>query len=475
MRWQVQRASRAPASGSGSASAPGCPSTSRSPDHCPGPSSVLVTPPSLRGGLLLDAREEDAIVWGIGRFVSEELTDRLDTERTVAATAEACRAAGAALSTRRAAPRSVWLWADKSTEDPSLTRIVDETATAPSSGARGAPVERATFFGVPDDLRLPDDRSVAPAEIDERRDMRRSGRCSTDGRLWRCATPTSGSGSARAAPQPRRLAQSSARSSTSLQGGSRLRARCSHPMGSRCSLRFDRMAAFLGREMAGPDAQGPRSTAGDGTTALQVSGPVQVWAAALRALARARGRLGDGVRAAEPHEARGAGVGDRGAPQGCPRPRREAGLGTSTAGGAARVAANDGGDPQGWEDPRGIAAGEGARVLGEILSGRRRATDGRERDGTVGGHACTEIHAGAARGDPTVERGRRGGGGALQAVCGGACRPDPGAARMDGRRSISEQGARALRCRGNTLCGLPGCRWCCTRWGSQRSARRSSQ
>src|SRR5262249_29549776 len=133
----------------------------------PGPPSVLVTPPSIRGGLLLDAREEDAIVWGIGRFVSEELTDRLDADRTVTATAEACRLPTLRFHAARHA-RSVGLWADRSTGDPSLARIVDETATA--LGRAGLPVERATFFGVPDELRLSDGSSVAPAEIDERRD-----------------------------------------------------------------------------------------------------------------------------------------------------------------------------------------------------------------------------------------------------------------------------------------------------------------
>ncbi len=132
-----------------------------------GPPRVFLSPPEAIGFQLLASREEEALVWGIGHFVSDEVTRRLDLPATVRATA---RAGGVPhlLFHQARYPREVWLWIDEAADDPEIPRLADEVATALS--AHGLPVERALFRGIPDRLVQPDGQVFAPNEVDERRD-----------------------------------------------------------------------------------------------------------------------------------------------------------------------------------------------------------------------------------------------------------------------------------------------------------------
>jgi len=128
---------------------------------------VFLTPPEPAGLQLLLPREEEALVWGIGHFVAEEPTRRLDLPATVRATA---RAAGFPQPRFHLArhPREVWLWIDETADDPAIPRLADEVAAA--LAAYGLPVERALFRGIPDWLVNLEGQSFAPNEVDERRD-----------------------------------------------------------------------------------------------------------------------------------------------------------------------------------------------------------------------------------------------------------------------------------------------------------------
>lgn len=149
----------------------------------PGPPAIRISPPSARGPELLGARDEEALVGGVRRYVSEEPTHALDLDRSVSATV---RAAG--LPTLRFArarhTREVWLWIDESANDPTLARYASEIAT--SLRQVGLPVEEATFWAVPDLLRRRDRTEVTPGELDERRDAAVVA-VLTDGRLLRKA------------------------------------------------------------------------------------------------------------------------------------------------------------------------------------------------------------------------------------------------------------------------------------------------
>jgi NitT/TauT family transport system substrate-binding protein len=134
----------------------------------PGPPRVFLSVPVLPGAQLLSPRQQEALVWGIGYYLAEEPTRRLDLAATVRATA---RAAGfPELRFDRARySREVWLWTDEATDDPALQRLADEVETL--LGAYGLPVERAMFRGLPDRLVAEGGQAFAPNEIDERRDV----------------------------------------------------------------------------------------------------------------------------------------------------------------------------------------------------------------------------------------------------------------------------------------------------------------
>lgn len=114
-----------------------------------GPPRVFPQPPPLSGPQLLDARQQESLVWGIGRFVAEEPSYKLDLSATVAATARR----GGVLDIRfqrTSYQREVWLWLDEAAEDTTLVRLADEVEN--TLKAYGLVVERALFRGIPEYL-----------------------------------------------------------------------------------------------------------------------------------------------------------------------------------------------------------------------------------------------------------------------------------------------------------------------------------
>lgn len=132
-----------------------------------GPPRVFLTPPDLAGSELLEPREQEALVWGIGHFVAEETTRRLDLTATVRETAKAGGIPNLRFHQARY-PREVWLWIDDGADDPSISRVADEIEAALQT--HGLPTERALFRGVPNLLVKASGQTFAPNEVDERRD-----------------------------------------------------------------------------------------------------------------------------------------------------------------------------------------------------------------------------------------------------------------------------------------------------------------
>ncbi len=132
----------------------------------PGPPRVFLTPPNLPEPQFLDHRQQEALVWGIGKFVAEAPTRRLDVAATVRATA---RAGGLAeLHFERATyQRQVWLWVDETAVDAAVSRLVHEVKDTLS--AYGLPVQQVVFRGIPGRLRLADGSVVSPRAWDEHR------------------------------------------------------------------------------------------------------------------------------------------------------------------------------------------------------------------------------------------------------------------------------------------------------------------
>jgi len=133
-----------------------------------GPPRAFLRPPPLSGPQLLDARQQESLVWGIGRFVAEEPSHKLDLAATVAATAR--RGGLLELRFQRTSyQREVWLWLDEAAEDSTLVRLADEVEA--TLKAYGLVVERALFRGVPEYLVTATGAGFAPREIDEHRDL----------------------------------------------------------------------------------------------------------------------------------------------------------------------------------------------------------------------------------------------------------------------------------------------------------------
>ncbi|HYN22730.1 MAG TPA: hypothetical protein VE078_17350 [Thermoanaerobaculia bacterium] len=131
-----------------------------------GPPRIFLSPPESPEPRLLEARQQEALVWGIGRFTAEEPSPRVDLPASVRATA---RAGGLPQIRYQQARhfREVWLWVDDAADDPALARLADEIADVLRTHA--LPVERASFHGVPRLLTTSSGQFFAPGEIDELR------------------------------------------------------------------------------------------------------------------------------------------------------------------------------------------------------------------------------------------------------------------------------------------------------------------
>lgn len=135
------------------------------------------------GALFLDARDEENLVWGVGRFASEDLGRALDMNRTVRETAAAY---GRPVLHYEAAryQREVWLWVDESLDSPAARHLArDLIRTLEGSGL---PVVKSTFWGIPYHLATEGDESMTVDELDARRDTAVVA-VLTDGRLMQTA------------------------------------------------------------------------------------------------------------------------------------------------------------------------------------------------------------------------------------------------------------------------------------------------
>ena len=115
---------------------------------------------------LLESEAVRSVVWGVGRFVSEELTRQVDLEKTVGATAWA---GGVPRIHYQPAvyPREVWLWQDVVTQDPTLPRLVEELEI--SLKQAGLPVRRGFFAGVPEQVRWQEGETFSPLVLEGHR------------------------------------------------------------------------------------------------------------------------------------------------------------------------------------------------------------------------------------------------------------------------------------------------------------------
>lgn len=129
-----------------------------------GPREMPLSSPVPRDLELLDMQSEDALVWGVGRFVTEEYTTNLDIEKSVLATVAAAGRPELRFE-RRGRHRQVCLWIDESAADPAIERLGREVALALSRV--GLDVDVARFWAVPDKLVRQDGTIVSAAAIEE--------------------------------------------------------------------------------------------------------------------------------------------------------------------------------------------------------------------------------------------------------------------------------------------------------------------
>ncbi len=129
-----------------------------------GPAELPLWAPVPRDLELLDLRSEDALVWGIGKFITDDVTTELDVEQTVLATV----AAGGRPELRfqrRGRHRQVCIWIDESSEDPTIERIGRELSLA--LARVGLEVEVARYWAIPDKLVRNNGSVFSPAVVEE--------------------------------------------------------------------------------------------------------------------------------------------------------------------------------------------------------------------------------------------------------------------------------------------------------------------
>lgn len=129
-----------------------------------GPPVLPLSIPVARDLELLDMRSEDALVWGIGKFVTDDITTTLDIERTVAATVANAGRPELRFE-RRGRHRRVCIWIDESSNDATMERFGRELSLALSRV--GLDVEVARYWAVPDKLTRSDGSTFTPAELEE--------------------------------------------------------------------------------------------------------------------------------------------------------------------------------------------------------------------------------------------------------------------------------------------------------------------
>ena len=134
--------------------------------------ALLVAPGRVPGRgddevLLLDEDDEDHLIWGVGRFISEEESRDLDVERSVGETAAAFGRPVLRYEHARY-QREVWLWVDESIGSPAARHLARDLARLLERS--GLPVTRAEFWGIPDKLRSEKGEVLIVDELDARRD-----------------------------------------------------------------------------------------------------------------------------------------------------------------------------------------------------------------------------------------------------------------------------------------------------------------
>ncbi len=128
------------------------------------PRQVLLVPSASEVPPLLSPHDRETMIWGIDRFLSDEVTRRLDVPATVRAIA---RSGGLPhIHFERARyHRNVWLWVDELCEDPAAARMAAEIAST-LRGA-GLPVACASFRGIADNLVMDDGDTFPVRELEE--------------------------------------------------------------------------------------------------------------------------------------------------------------------------------------------------------------------------------------------------------------------------------------------------------------------
>ncbi len=133
--------------------------------------------------LFLDEHDEENLVWGVGRFISDEKSDELDVERSVDETAGAFGRPVLRYENARY-QREVWLWVDESIDSPAARHLARDLASLLERS--GLPVLQANFWGIPDQLRTEKDEILVVDALDAKRDSVAVA-ILTDGRLMSAA------------------------------------------------------------------------------------------------------------------------------------------------------------------------------------------------------------------------------------------------------------------------------------------------
>lgn len=144
-----------------------------------GPLRLPLLPLASAGPELLDQEGAQAMVWGVGKHVAEELTSRIDLGETAHRTA-----AAGGVPTICYEPdqrlREVWLWLDGTVDDPALGRYCEEIAA--SLERVGLPVRLGFFDGYPLELTWDEGQVFRPQELEGHRQTALVAIC-TDGEV----------------------------------------------------------------------------------------------------------------------------------------------------------------------------------------------------------------------------------------------------------------------------------------------------